>query len=98
MALANLGLLRDHWCRGYFPLSHLINEVINYVFGICRVSHHLLNQALSNQRILLSYFLDYLLSGFKYLQSGIYWRTWIIIMASGLGLNCCCCYCCIIGF
>jgi hypothetical protein len=63
MALANLGLLRDHWCRGYFPLSHLINEVINYVFGICRVSHHLLNQTLSNQRILLSYFLDYVLSG-----------------------------------
>jgi hypothetical protein len=63
MALANLGLLRDHWCRGNFTLSHLINEVIDDVFGICRVSHHLLNQALGYQRILLGYFLDYLLSG-----------------------------------
>ena len=62
MGLANLGLLRYHRCRGYFTLSHLIYEVINDVFGICRVSHHLLNQTLGNQRILLGYFLDYFVS------------------------------------
>ena len=60
--LANLGLLRNDWGSWYFPLSHLINEVINDVFGISWVSHHLLNQTLSNQRILLGYFLDYLVS------------------------------------
>ena len=60
--LANLWLLRNDWGSWYFPLSHLINEIVNDIFGIRRVSHHLLNQTLGNQRILLGYFLDYFVS------------------------------------
>ena len=42
-----------------FPLGNLLNEVINDVFGVLRVSTYLLYQALCNSRILLIDLLDY---------------------------------------
>jgi hypothetical protein len=46
-------------CR-YLSLGNLVHKILNNIFGVCRISHNLLNQTLSNQRVLLSYFLDYI--------------------------------------
>ncbi len=58
--LSNLGLLWIYRGSRYLSLSDLIHKILNNVFGICWISHHLLDQTLRNQRVLLSYFLDYI--------------------------------------
>jgi hypothetical protein len=58
--LSNLGLLWIYLGCQYLSLGNLVHKILNNIFGVCRISHHLLNQTLSNQRVLLSYFLDYI--------------------------------------
>lgn len=55
------GLLWDIRCWD-FSLCHLVDEIVDNIFRISWIGHHLLNQTLSNHWILLGHFLDYRIS------------------------------------